>query len=181
MDVELVGEFVVSPREGGSVIVGRWLPDGELSVMGGGTITGAGGDNLGKEEMEGGNTGVDNGEAGRGEVGDGGSWEISGGNPAGLEVGFAVGAVASCLVGLGWFRNLTPAAVTPTVNSTAAAVGVHAGRPFFQLRGLVLLRFGNATTSAAYSSRAVAKSNSCSTLRSTTGPDSCVASRPRKR
>ena len=173
---DLAGEVGIFANGEGLIVI-VWLGvTGETGLVGGGrTGTGEGGGNVGKVERDGGNTGVGSGE-GTGVVGGGGTSEVGGACAVRL-VGLAVGAAACCF-GLGLFGNLSTAVVSPTANSSAAAVGVQVGKPFFERRGR--LRFGNATPSAAYSSRAVAKSNNCITLRSTTGPDSSVASRPRK-
>lgn len=174
--VGLTGELGIFAKGEGLIVI-VWLGlTGETGRVGGGrTGTGEGGGNVGKVDREGGKTGVGSGD-GSGVVGGGGTSEVGGACAVRL-VGLVVGAAACCLA-LGLFGNLSTAVVTPTAKSTAAAVGVQVGRPFFPRRGG--LRLGNATPSAAYSSRAVAKSNSCITLRSTTGPDSSVASRPRK-
>lgn len=135
---------------------------GEFSSAGGG-VTGGGGNSFG--EAVGGLGGTKVG------VGAGGTWVSSGASSLVGEFFSAAGAAASCLV-LDCSSNLTPAVVKPTANTTAAAALAQGGR------GVApdLLRVGNATTSMAYWSRAVARSNSCNTVNSTTGPDSWVAS-----
>jgi hypothetical protein len=73
VDVEPFCWLTVFPEGGARVIVRRGSPNGELSVVGSGPVTGVGGGTLGKEETDGGNTGVGNGEAGTGEIGAGGT------------------------------------------------------------------------------------------------------------
>lgn len=87
-------------------------------------------------------------------------------------------------VGLFGSKNLPTAAVKPTVSSTTAAVFIQAGGSLSRDKipeAPVRLRLGRATISAVYSSRALAKSNSCKTPRCTTGPDSAVAREPKNK
>jgi hypothetical protein len=58
--------------------------------------------------------------------------------------------------------NFSPAIATAKVPATTATVFAHSGGCFSQLEPFSL---GNPTTSAVYSSSAVAKSNSCSELK----------------
>jgi hypothetical protein len=93
-------------------------------------------------------------------------------------LGKGVGAGAEeMIVGLGCI-SFSVAAVIPTPNRKIAAVRVQMGGFF---NHWVRLRGGNATNSALYSSKAVAKSNSCSALSVTTGPVSSVAKCPKNR
>jgi hypothetical protein len=93
-------------------------------------------------------------------------------------VGNGVGAgTEEMTVGLGC-NSFSVAAVIPTPNRKMAAVRVQRGGFF---NHWLRLRGGNATSSALYSSKAVAKSNSCSALSVTTGPVSSVAKCPKNR
>jgi hypothetical protein len=65
----------------------------------------------------------------------------------------------------------------PTPNTNTAATGAQAGN----LRVEGLLRVGSAMTSVEYSSKALAKSNSCSRLSLITGPDEWLAREPRNK
>ncbi len=73
--VAAFGKISVFIGEGSRVRLGRWLSGALLSVGGGGTITGAGGGNVGEDASGGGNTGVGNGEICSGDVGAAGTPE----------------------------------------------------------------------------------------------------------
>lgn len=90
--------------------------------------------------------------------------------------GSAVLAVCCCFS----LRLLAYCQVTgnkPTPNTNTAATGAQVGN----LKVEVLLRVGSAMTSVEYSSKALAKSNSCSRLSLITGPDDWLAREPRNK
>ena len=68
--------------------------------------------------------------------------------------------------------------VKPTL-ATAIAATLSQGMGWERLGDR--LRFGSAITSLLYSSKAVAKSNSCTVLRGTTGEDSATLKEPKNK
>lgn len=105
-----------------------------------------------------------------------GCWAISWSDWFGLTVFAAFSS--SCLMRFAYCQVI---GVKPKPMTKTAATGAQVGNAKVGLLRLMFASVGNAMTSAQYSSRALAKSNNCSTLSLITGPDAWLAREPRNR